>query len=265
MSVLIVASKKDQAALNIHSKLLDLYNFVYKKEEEHCKENIILRLTDSDSIYMDKIFDSANFEAIIFISKHKSRSGYKALTVHVPGNLTADAPLGGKAKTLAISHPQRMKSALMELKFAVSELNLEYDVTLEATHHGPTGLDKPVMFIEIGSSHNEWVDEKAGEAAARAAYKAATETLLSRAAIGFGGGHYSSKFTGICIKTDLAIGHIFPKYYFDFFDAHIISKAFQRTHGQCDLAVIDWKGVKSDHRRTLINQLTDLGVNILKV
>ena len=36
-----------------------------------------------------------------------------------------------------------------------------FQITLECTHHGPF-IDKPCIFIEIGSTENEWKNRKAG-------------------------------------------------------------------------------------------------------
>ena len=35
---------------------------------------------------------------------------------------------------------------------------LDYEITIEATHHGPTSLKKPLLFIEIGSTEKQWAD-----------------------------------------------------------------------------------------------------------
>ena len=37
----------------------------------------------------------------------------------------------------------------------------DYKVTMEATHHGPL-IEKPCIFIEIGSTEAEWTDRIAG-------------------------------------------------------------------------------------------------------
>ena len=37
------------------------------------------------------------------------------------------------------------------------KLDEEYDITLEATHHGPL-LDSPTLYLEIGSDEERWSD-----------------------------------------------------------------------------------------------------------
>jgi len=60
-----------------------------------------------------------------------------------------------------------MKVALRTLKEKAQDTELsKYTVTLEATHHGPTDMEVSVMFVEIGSSMEHWIDQRAGEAAA---------------------------------------------------------------------------------------------------
>ena len=48
------------------------------------------------------------------------------------------------------------------------KLKLDYEVSYEVTHHGPS-LDVPAMFVELGSSENQWSDSKAAEAVAHSA------------------------------------------------------------------------------------------------
>ena len=36
---------------------------------------------------------------------------------------------------------------------------LDFQITIEATHHGPTHLKKPSIFVEIGTTESQWNDE----------------------------------------------------------------------------------------------------------
>lgn len=267
LSTLILAYKEDPAAVNIYDKLLKRLNLTANEAGDRLKGSVTLRLIDRDPASTNlkpQIQDLNRFKAVIIVSRHESRSGMKTLTVHAPGNL-GEALFGGEPRKLAVAHAQRMKTALIELKTAVTELNLNYEVTLEATHHGPTDIQKPILFVEVGSSKSQWTDGKAVEAAARAAYRAATHPTPSHAAVGIGGGHYPAKHTEISLETDVAVGHVLPKYFFNSFDAEIVEQAFQKTYGPCKLAVLDWKGVKSNHRRTLLNLLRNKGIRVMEV
>ena len=46
-----------------------------------------------------------------------------------------------------------MRDALKALLHYKEELNLDYEVSYECTHHGPS-LNVPAMFVELGSSEN---------------------------------------------------------------------------------------------------------------
>ncbi len=50
-------------------------------------------------------------------------------------------------------------------------MKLDYEVSYECTHHGPS-LNVPAMFVELGSSEKQWNDSRAAEAVAHAAMEA---------------------------------------------------------------------------------------------
>jgi D-aminoacyl-tRNA deacylase len=264
--VLIAASKKDSAALNIAEKLINNYGFVKENENLYKGEKEVLVFIEEDSLYsenLDKIF---NPEAIVFASRHSAETEKPTLTVHVSGNLTSEAAYGGKPEELAIADPKRMKAALLTLKMKRDELNLiEFDVSLEATHHGPTSMNCPVLFIEIGSSINEWSNSKAGLAAAEAVIAACRKTINGENCVGFGGGHYARKHTKAVLESNLAVGHIFPKFFFEKPNLQIVKKAFERTVKPCRKALIDWKGMRSLERNQLLDFLSTINIEVIKV
>ena len=111
-----------------------------------------------------------NAKLIVFISRHSSQSGKPTLSVHTPGNF-GDAELGGLPKTLSVSPASAMQNALKALMHYKEALNLDYEVSFECTHHGPS-LNVPTMFVELGSSPTQWSDLKAAEAVAHSAMSA---------------------------------------------------------------------------------------------
>ena len=268
MVVLIVASKKDSAALNIAEKLISNYGFKKENENLYKGEKELLAFIEEDSLYSENLDNIFNPEAIIFASRHSAETGKPTLTVHAPGNLSLEAIYGGKPEELAIADPKRMKAALLTLKMKRDELNLfDFDVSLEATHHGPTSMNCPVLFVEIGSSTEEWVNPKAGLAVAEAVIAACRKTIEGENCIGFGGGHYARKHTKVVFESNLAVGHIFPKFFFEKtnFNTQIIRKAFEKTVKPCRKALIDWKGMRSLERNKLIDFLSTINVEIIKV
>jgi D-aminoacyl-tRNA deacylase len=97
-----------------------------------------------------------------------------------------------------------------------------YDVGMECTHHGPTEIEVPSMFVELGSGPEEWADDAGAEAVAHAildlagvsadapaeAPDGADSDGRRRHLVGFGGGHYAPRFTRIARETDWAVGHV---------------------------------------------------------
>jgi len=271
MTILIAASLIDPASLNIADKLIKEHGFkeserTFSGKPVYKKDDLLLAYLDVDDIYaedVDKIFQA---EEVIFASRHKSESGEPTLTVHVPGNIVNKADFGGRPGSLAWAHPQRMKAALLALKQAKDEFGLtEYSVSLEVTHHGPTELTIPAMFVEIGSSESRWIDENAGGAVAKAILAGGSKPIDSQSCVGFGGGHYATKHTKITLEEDVAIGHIFSKYAFiEGFEPSLIEASFRKTYGGCRLASIDWKGVRGDSRRRLIETLAELNIEVIR-
>jgi len=269
----IMTTKVDPASMNIREKLVE--NFSFKEAEGEFDGNPVYRrggevilTTEGEMIYYDNldvaIERQLGFkpEFIAFASRHSSRQKLPALTVHVTGNW-GKAMYGGRDENLAIAHPVAMKLALLKL----NELNdLGWIVCYEATHHGPSELSVPSMFIEIGSSREEWVNDRAGEILSETIVHVLAE-MDSRwpfkQAIGIGGGHYAPKQTKRALEGDLAFGHIAPKY------AHpvgerLIKRAIERTHGGVEAVYVDWKGSKGETRQLARKIAEELGLEFIR-
>ncbi len=269
MTVLIVASERDPAGLNIASWLVHDYGFDMSPERSDReilkKDDVLLARIKEECIHADSVDSLVKTDAIIFASKHTSEKGDPSLTVHCTGNVLNEAPYGGKPRSLALAEPNRMRAALLALAESREELGLPYLVSLEATHHGPTELRVPSMFVEIGSSVKQWEDASAGKAVARAIWTAATSPSDGLQAVGFGGGHYSWKHTEAVVNKRFALGHILSKYFFESYDPTIIELAFSKTMGDCSHAVIDKKGVRGAERNTLVDFLKMSGREIVMI
>jgi len=271
MTVLIAAYKDDPAAVNISKKLIAKYSFIETDKTSagmpiYQKDNLLLAYLEIDDIYADNLDQRFHADTIIFASRHRSESEEPTLTTHVSGNLTSEARFGGMPNKLALAHPNMMKAALLGLKSAKETLRLDrYQVSLEATHHGPTELHVPSLFVEIGSSEKQWQDACAAEAVADAIYSSATKPAVAEPSVGFGGGHYSPKLTQVSLGEEFSVGHILPKYFFDNFNPSMVRLAFERTLGECLTAVIDWKGVRGPERRKLVELLESLDVKVIRV
>ena len=269
MTVLIVASERDRAGLNITSCLARDYGFdkspEYPDPRILMKDNIFLAKVKDETIYYESTDLFREITSVIFASRHTSEKGGPCLTVHATGNVLNEAPYGGKPRSLSFVEPNRMRAALLSLSESREELGLPYLVSLEATHHGPTELPVPCMFAEIGSSAKQWEDPIAGKAVAQAVWTAATSPSNGTPAVGFGGGHYSWKHTEAVVKDEFALGHVLSKYFFESYDPAIVDLAFHKTVGHCSRAIIDKKGVRGSERNTLVEFLEKSGRDVMMI
>lgn len=220
---MIVSSKEDPASENILQNVLDQDDKDWKKVGEW-KNNPVYRHDDDyiaslneHHIYVDDIDKELeelldiDIELIIYISKHASKAGVHSLTVHPIGNF-GEAKFGGKEDKLAPPAPHQMTAALRTLDKKAKEHGLkdEYEVSLEATHHGPY-LETPVFYIEIGSDEDCWNDERAGEVIAETVMEY-DDNIKSKAPtlVCIGGGHYAPRFTSLAKNKAVSIGHMVP-------------------------------------------------------
>lgn len=262
---LIVTSQEDIAGSNIFKTLPSLGfrergSFEGRPVLEKGRVTAIAtteRQTEAE--HLDEHFSPQYY---VFASRHKSESSTKTLTAHTPGNLTGEASVGGKPRELAFSQPQAQKVALKELFAQKEELGLDYKVSLETTHHGPTSLLKPVVFVEVGSSEEEWRDERAVLAVARAALKAAECQEDYQAGIGAGGNHYAPMHTRVVEETPFALGHLIPTYAIEGLDFSVFRQAVEKSGAS--FAYLDWKGMRREHREKILGFCSRLSLPVKK-
>jgi D-aminoacyl-tRNA deacylase len=156
-------------------------------------------------------------ERLIFISRHRSKTGEPTLTTHPIGNY-GNADFGGKPRTLTQSLPLEMARLLRIIKVNANKANLQHHVCYEVTHHGPY-LQTPTLFAEVGSNEKEWHNIDA----CRVVALSVLELLMNEYSgkimgsediilVGIGGGHYAPRFTDICFTKHAAFGHMVPTY-----------------------------------------------------
>ncbi|MHA1786302.1 MAG: D-aminoacyl-tRNA deacylase [Candidatus Helarchaeota archaeon] len=267
---IIVTSNEDLASQTIKKQLIREYqfekdgsfegndSFVYKDKVRLI--TIEDRLIDAD--YLSKHFDP---ELFIFASRHKAKSEMPSLLVHSTGNWTSDNSFGGKPKSISISCPEAIKIGYLELLKQKVQLNLSiFDVTMEVTHHGPTELDHPLIFIELGSSQQYWTHEQGALAVARAVMKVVNEDKKFTNAIGFGGTHYCSNFNKLLENNPkIAIGHVIPKYVINEVEPELILKAIKKSNAI--FGIIDQKGTNSAQRQKIQNMFEKNGIKLKKI
>lgn len=210
---------------------------------------------------LDLTFPGAR--AFVFLSKHRSDSGIPTLTCHCTGNFS-DAPFGGNPKEIAVALPSLQKAYLK----AITSANTPgYDVIIEATHHGPTSLKKPVLFVELGSSEKQWAD--------RSAAKAMCDSLLGVLAnngiapcesvgVAIGGTHYPIKFNKLLLESEFGLAAVASKHALDAIDEAMLAQMIEKSAEKVTHIVLDAKGLGS-HKDRMIKMAEGTGLAILKV
>ncbi len=270
MNSIIVTSSKDEASLTIRERLLE--SFLFQKSDKIFEKSSVFMLKEQPNIKLitteQELVDTEHLNSLdasllIFASKHSSESATPALLTHFSGNWTEEVFLGGTPKTLGLAAAGALKAALRELKKRTREKQmLGYKVSVEATHHGPTSLKTPIVFVELGSGPTQWRDKNAAEIVAAACIAAAKNEETHNYALAFGSSHYSPRFTELILKTDVALSHIAPRHVLDNLGREMIQQAIERTEETIEFFVIDHKGMNSLQRNKIENFANELGFPI---
>lgn len=252
---LIIASKKDKAGINITTRLSQFRKNPFLSSIKQ-QPNYDFYLVDEEILYtknldLEKI---DKYDFIIFASKHVSEKKEKTLSIHPAGNWRS-ADLGGESGKVCRSSAIFQKQIFEKLRENAEQhnLNKEYNITLEATHHGPL-INKPCLFIEIGSSEFEWTDRRAAFVIAKTiddAIQKHKENPYNEIAIAIGGPHYCQSFNRIQLNSNVAISHIIPKYASPV-TKEMINEAIEKTEEEVDFILLDWKGLGNAEMRNQI-------------
>ena len=258
MKFCVVISKKDLAGLNIAKELRKLDD----------KINIIEE--DKEIIYLENIDKTLNFDFIIFASKHQSKKQVKSLTVHNIGNWK-EADFGGTSKKVSPSIAGLNKK-MFQILFKKSENLKDFIISMECTHHGPY-IEKPSIFIEIGSSKEEWQNPELGKIIAKTIKEfvyvnSSNEKSENGVGIGIGGPHYCNNFNEIQLNSSIAISHVIPEYVLPL-NKEMINEALNKTIEKVKYFVIDWKGIGNSESKKQVIDLLDYfskekGIQIIK-
>lgn len=208
-----------------------------------------LRIVEESQLSLDDVeerFSESEPALFVFASCHAGETG-PLLTAHPTGNF-GPATLGGQDHSLARAAPNAQKAALTFLSEHAPE---GYDVGMEGTHHGPTEIDTPSLFVELGSDESQWNDTKGARAVARAILDLrGVEPTNERTIVGFGGGHYVPTFERIVRETNWTVGHVGVDWALSEMgspDEDILAQAFERSGAEH--ALID--GDHSDLARSV--------------
>ncbi|HLQ42778.1 MAG TPA: D-aminoacyl-tRNA deacylase [Thermoplasmata archaeon] len=263
----LVASEADEASRNQRDALLSLApwqaDVAFGGEDSWRWRDTVLVTIPEHHLYrdhLDRDLEGAfgrQAELVVYLSKHVSKSRRPSLAVHPIGN-PRGAEFGGQPETLVPSAPRWMTAALRGLRREAR--GLSYDVTFEATHHGPF-LTAPTFYIEQGSTETEWADLAASRAIARVLL--ALEPVDAPIAIGLGGGHYVPRHTDLALQRRIAFGHLLASYALEGASAKMIDQAVERTGG-ATLAYLHRKSLSKPEVRTYEEQLEAHGLRIVR-
>lgn len=257
---LIVASKKDKAGINITTQLSQFRKNPVFSSLEKDSRGFDFYLVEDEIVYTENLDleKLEKYDFVIFASKHQSEKKERTLSIHAPGNFK-NADLGGESGKVCKSSALFQKQMFEKLKENADkyEISKEFKITLECTHHGPL-INKPCVFIEIGSTLEEWMNRRAGFVVARTINEIIQEFKedpYSEVAVGIGGPHYCPNFNKIQLKSNVALSHIIPGYLFPITE-EMINEAIDKTEEDVDFVVLDWKGLgKSEQRQEIIDIL----------
>ena len=306
MVTLLLASSEDPASLNLYHAILD--NSIWHKgtemahgivHEHFSNKAHLLMINDIHHIFADGIdviheeVKNVQVDEVLVLSKHASKSKIPALAIHFIG-LPGQKPLGeigqyGGHKGHVVPPSPRFGTLFRTLCDISSEkgLDSEFDITIESTHHGPS-LTKPTAYLEIGSTHSQWIRKDAANVWAltisRCLGLEGQEPLgvwegNGSVMLGLGGGHYAPRHQSIISQTEIWVGHILANYsiIFDFKEKkdeisdqwkEAIDAALNATRisfpGGDIFAHLDRKSFKGWQRNMIISYLNDRKIPVYR-
>ncbi|MFX1389586.1 MAG: D-aminoacyl-tRNA deacylase [Promethearchaeota archaeon] len=273
--------------MNIYDKLLNAAKVNFEKLDFFWHENPVFKLksdlkesevylgqTNNPLIFLSDLkLKESKFEPdyLIFASRHRSETARPAFLVHTTGNWDKKTEFGGEPQELSKTSALLHKAGFITLLEKDIPLTLKnFSIDIEVTHHGPTKLDEPLIFIELGSSKGEWKIKDAGELLASSIiqlvdrfidFKKQSNQVI---VLGFGGTHYAPNFRRLIIDKKIAMSFICPKYYIQELDEVMIRKMIDNTTEKVDYFLIDWKGTNSEDKKHLIPLLEQFNIPIKK-
>ena len=296
MQFLIITSLEDKASMNIRDKFLRSKSYTFNEIELMWHDNPIYKLKsyslerkknnflDKNQVYLGLTRESLIFlndlklkkqgidpDLLIFASRHASQTARPAFLSHITGNWGENADFGGNPRDLSHASALFLKAGFLSLVEQTELLNLtNFSLDIEVTHHGPTILEKPLIFMELGSSKEEWGVNNAGEVVANAIINGIIKYLefkkdkTQKIGVGFGGMHYAPQFKKLIINKNVAVSFICPKYHIQDLNKEMIEQMINKNLEMVDYFIIDWKGTNSADKKHLIPLLEEFDIPIKK-
>ena len=219
----------------------------HASQSRHCGRLFDVKVIDTPAVSADWLDD--RFDSYIFLSRHASASGRLALTCHSTGNF-GPAQGGGRDSEVAPPHPAFQRQYMRNLHERRDQFP-GFDITVEATHHGPTALSRPSVFVEVGTGPEQWTDESLCSRVAQVVVDTLADGVPD-AAYGFclGGTHYPEAFTRELLEGARALGTVVPRRALPLLDDGLLDHVIQRNRG-ASCAMLDWSGMGPEKGRVL--------------
>lgn len=264
MLPLLVASELDPAGYNMARYMIDTHGFRQQGNGTYANEIAMLFISNEEALMMEWLDDMFSPSYYVFLSRHRSESGIPTLTCHTTGNFSDSNEMGGRPKELAYAYPSLQKHYMRTISGQMSRIP-DYQLVIEATHHGPTSLAKPILFVEIGSTEKQWNDRNAVSVVCDALIDTVrTVRNYSSVGIGLGGTHYPSKFTDLLIGSNHALASVASKHSLPNVDRTMVEQMINKSVEDVKYAFMDWKGLGKEKDR-LNSIVTDLGLEMVKL
>jgi D-aminoacyl-tRNA deacylase len=270
-NIALLASFLDEAGMNMVNVLTRTMDFqmtsssplVYKSGKY---ENIKLYVTNKNLLFLDDHnFSEEELTSFIFLSRHRSLSGIPSLTCHTTGNFSHNIQYGGRSHELGMVDPSLLKAYYNEL-YRNRHSVPGYQITLEATHHGPTSLKGPIIFVEIGSGPEQWKDSNAARVVCNCILEVLSlpESGSGRVALALGGTHYPEKLNKILRDTDYSVAYIATKNNLQFIDDVMLQKMMTRCTERITHVLVDWKGL-GKYKGPILSAIEKTGLEIVRI
>ena len=256
----LVASGQDLAGMTMTNYLLGNADFASEGKRDAGESyrsarhsNVQLYISSGSLLTLENLDDLyPHADVFIFLSKHKSDSCIPTLTCHCTGNFAANNTHGGKPREIAISYPSLQKGYLKAISAARQKVP-QYDIIIEATHHGPTSLNKPVLFVELGSSEKQWADNNAAAVICDTLLKILHNGIeyCDKVGIALGGTHYPIKFNKLLLESKLGLAAVASKHNLEAVDDEILNQMVEKSVEKVTHVILDSKGLGSQKDRIM--------------
>ena len=266
----LIASERDLASMTMLNYLINNRGFEAAEEnsnvfESKIHKNVKLYVSKLELFSLEDIdADIHGSKAIIFLSKHESMKKIPTLTCHSTGNFL-DNNYGGNPKELGLCYPSLQKDFINRINNKKS-LVPDYEICIEATHHGPTSLRWPILFVEIGSSYPQWTDINAASLVCDTMLEVITLGFrnCAKIGIGLGGSHYPAKFNKLLLESEYGLATIAARHNLHLIDHIMLKQMSSKSVEKVTHIVVDKKGLGKERRR-IMNLVSHFGLEILSV